>query len=93
MNNLHYCNASKEHAIALFRKNLLISKLADLGETRSKTIQTRVLTENTRTVSLGRGSPAYMPPEKSTDKVIKSASIEQLQAIDVWTFALTTFMK
>ena len=93
MDNLHYYNASKEDVITLFTKNPLISKLADLGEVRSKIIQRRVLTENTRTVRLGRGSPAYMTPEKSIDKVIKSASIEQLQAIDVWTFALTTFMK
>ena len=27
------------------------------------------------------------------DKVMKSASIEQLKTIDVWAFALTTFMK
>ena len=51
-----------------------------------------MLTENTRTVSLCRGSPAYMAPEISIDKVMKSASIEQLKAIDVWAFALTTFM-
>ena len=84
VNNLHYCNASQEDAIDLFRKNPLTCKLADLGEVRSKIIQTRVLTENTRTVSLCRGS--------SIDKVMKSASIEQLNAIDVWAFALTTFM-
>ena len=30
VNNLHFCNASKEDAIALFRKNPLICKLADL---------------------------------------------------------------
>ena len=84
VNNLHYCNASQEDAIDLFRKNPLTCKLADLGEVRSKIIQTRVLTENTRTVSLCRGSPI--------DKVMKFASIEQLNAIDVWAFALTTFM-
>ena len=33
-----------------------------------------------------------MAPEISIDKVMKSASIEQLKAIDVWAFALTTFM-
>ena len=92
VNNLHYCNASQEDAIDLFRKNPLTCILADLGEARSKIIQTRVLTENTGTVSLCRGSPAYMAPEISIDKVMKSASIEQLKAIDVWAFALTTFM-
>ena len=92
VNNLHYCNASKLDAIALFRKNLLICKLADLGEPRSKIIQTRVLTESTRTVSLCRGSPAYMAPEISIDKVMKPASIEELKSTDIWAFALTTLM-
>ena len=44
VNNLHYCNASQEDAIDLFRKNPLTCKLADLGEVRSKIIHTRVLT-------------------------------------------------
>ena len=91
VNNLHYCNASQEDAIDLFRKNPLTCKLADLGEARYKIIQTRVLTENTRIVRLCRGSPAYMAPEMSIDKVMKSASIEQLEAVDVWAFALTSF--
>ena len=38
VNDLHYCNASQEDAIDLFRKNPLICKLADLGEARSKII-------------------------------------------------------
>ena len=33
-----------------------------------------------------------MAPEISIDKVMKSASIKQLKAIDVWTSALTTFV-
>ena len=65
VNNLHYCNASQEDVIDLFRKNSLTCKLADLGEARSKIIQTRAFTENTRTVSLCRGTPAYMAPEIS----------------------------
>ena len=32
VNNLHYCNASQEDAIDLFRENLLTCKLADLGK-------------------------------------------------------------
>ena len=92
MNNLHYSNASPEGPIDLFRKNPLTCILAYLGEARSKIIQTRVLKENTRTVTLCTGSPAYMTPEISIDKVMNSASVEQLKAIDVWAFALTTFM-
>ena len=82
VNNLHYCNASQEDLIDLFRKNPLTCILGDLEEARS----------NTRTVSLYTGSPAYMAPEISIDKVMNSASVEQLKAIDVWAFALTTFM-
>ena len=92
VNNLHYSNASQEDTIDLFRKNPLTCKLADLREARSKIILRRVLKENTRTVSLCRGIPGYMTPEISIYKVMNSASIEQLKAIDVWTFALTTFM-
>ena len=66
----------------------MICELTDLGEARTKIIQRRVLTENTKTVSLCRGIPAYMAPEISIDKVMKSASIEQLKAIDVWPFVL-----
>ena len=39
-----------EGPFALFRKNSLICKLGNIGEARSKIIQTRVLTENTRTI-------------------------------------------
>ena len=92
VNNLHYCNASQEDAIDVLRKNPLTCKLADLGEARPKIIQVRVLTENTRTVSLCRGCVAYMAPETSIDKVMKSASIEQLKAVDIWAFALATLM-
>ena len=66
----------------------MICELTDLGEARTKIIQRRVLTENTKTVSLCREIPAYMAPEISIDKVMKSASIEQLKAIDVWPFVL-----
>ena len=92
VNNLHYCNASQEDAIDLCIKKTLICKLADLGEARSKIIQTCVLTENTRTISFCIGRSTYMAPEISIDKVMKSASTEQLKAIDVWAFALATFM-
>ena len=69
MNDLHYCNASQEDAIDLFRKSPLTCKLAVLREGLSKIIQTRVLTQNTRTVSLCRESPAYMAPEISIYKL------------------------
>ena len=93
MSNLHYCHARQEDAIALFIKNPLICKLANLGKARSKCIPTRVLTENTRTDILCREDPAYMAPEISViDTVMKSKSIDQLKAIDVWAFTLTTFM-
>ena len=91
--NLHYCNATQEDDIVLFRKIPLICKLAGLSESRSIIIHTRVLTENTRNISLCRGSPAYIAPEISIiDKVRKSSSVEQLKAIDVWTFDLIIFM-
>ena len=91
--NLHYCNATQEDDIALFRKIPLICKLAGLSESRSIIIHTRVLTENTRNISLCRGSPAYIAPEISIiDKVMKSSSVELLKAIDVWTFDLIIFM-
>ena len=83
VNNIHYCDTRQEDAIDFFRKISLTCKLADLGEARSKITQTRVLTQNTRTVSLCRGSPVYMAPEISIDKVMKSASIEQLKVIVV----------
>ena len=81
MNNLHYCNASQEDAIDLFRKNPLTCKLADLGEALYKIIQTRVLTENTRTVRLCRGSPAYMAPEMSIDKVMNLHRLSNLRLL------------
>ena len=59
-------------------KKTLICKLADLGEARSKIIQTCVLMENTRTISFCIGRSAYMAPEISIYKVMISASIKQL---------------
>ena len=77
----------------IFKSEPIICKLADLGEARSKLLQTRVISNNSCTHFIRGGSPAYMAPEILVEEsILKSAGIEQLKVIDVWAFVMTFFV-
>ena len=91
---MHYNNLTDAQETAnIFKSEPIICKLAHLGEARSKLLQTRVISNNSRTHFIRRGSPAYMAPEILVEEsVLKSAGIEQLKAIDVWALVMTFFV-
>ena len=91
---MHYNNLTDAQETAnIFKSEPTICKLADLGEARPKLLQTRVVSNNSRTQFVRRGSLAYMAPEILVEEsVLKSAGIEQLKAVDVWALVITFFV-
>ena len=92
--NMHYDNLTDaQETPNIFKSEPIICKLADLGEARSKLLQTRVISNNNRTHFVKRGSPAYMAPEILVEEsILKSPGIEQLKATDVWVLVMTFFV-
>ena len=76
--NMHYDNLTDaQETPNIFKSEPIICKLADLGEARSKLLQTRVISNNSRTHFVRRGSPAYMAPEILVEEsILKSAGVE-----------------
>ena len=60
VSNMHYFNLTRETAY-IFKTEPIIGKLVELGEDRSKVLQTS--SNNSRTQFVRRASPAYMTPE------------------------------
>ena len=85
VSNMHYTNLTDAQETAnIFKTEPIICKLPDLGEARSKLLQTRVISNNSRTQFVRRDSPAYMAPEIFVEEsFLKSTRIEQLKAADV----------
>ena len=75
---MHYNNLTDARETAnIFKSGPIICKLADLGEAQSKLLQTRVISNNSRTHFVRRGSPAYMAPEILVEEsILKSAGVE-----------------
>ena len=94
VSNMHYNNLTDAQETAnIFKSEPIICKLADLGEARSKLLQTRVISNNSCTHFIRGGSPAYMAPEILVEEsILKSAEIKQLKAIDVWALVMTFFV-
>ena len=77
----------------ILKREATISKLADLGEAPSKLLQTRVISNNSRTQFVKRVRSAYMAPEILVqESILKSAGIEQLKSLDVWALLMTFFV-
>ena len=78
VSNMHYNNLiDAQETASIFKNEPIICKLADLGEARSKLLQTRVISNNSRTHFVRRGSPAYMAPEILVEEsILKSAGVE-----------------
>ena len=93
VSNMHYDNLTDaQETPNIFKSEPIICKLADLGEARSKLLQTRVISNNSRTQFVRCGSPAYMALKILVkESILKSAETEQLKAIDVWSLVMTYF--
>ena len=94
VSNMYYNNLTDAQETAnIFKSGPIICKLADLGEARSKLLQTRIISNNSRTHFVRRGSPAYMAPEILVEEsILKSADIKQLKAIELWALVMTFFV-
>ena len=94
VSNMYYNNLTDaQETVNIFKSEPIICKLADLGEARSKLLQTRTISNNSRTHFVRRGSPAYMAPEILVEEsILKSADIKQLKAIAVWALVMTFFV-
>ena len=64
VSNMHYNNYTDVLETAnIFKTEPITCKLGDLGETRLKLLQTRVISNNSRIQLVSRGSLTYMAPE------------------------------
>ena len=91
---MHYNSLTDaQETVNIFKSETIICKLADIGEARSKLLQTRVISNNNRTHFVRRDSPAYMAPEILVEElVLKSEGIEQLKATGVWALVMNFFV-
>lgn len=87
VSNSHY--AGNADVTGYWSVRPVIAKLSDFGESRSSLLQTNTLAK-TSTGRLNRGSPAYMAPEALDGSDFK-AHLQNLFAMDVWSFAMTLF--
>ena len=87
VSNLHYRNLQRVDLTVAHEKTPIVCKSRDLGEARSQATKTNILLQDSRTKALNRGSQAFMTPEILTEeKMLESACIDDLKAINVWAF-------
>ena len=93
VSNMYYKNLTDAQETAnIFKSEPIVCKLADLGETRSKLLQTRIISNNSRIHFLRHGSPAYMAPEILVEEsILKSGVVGQFKDIHVWALFMTFF--
>ena len=63
VSNLYYSSHKRSELTDLFSKDLIICKLRDFGEVRSRITQTSMTVCNTQTRFVNRGSPTFMASE------------------------------
>ncbi|XP_063954964.1 serine/threonine-protein kinase 4 homolog B-like [Lytechinus pictus] len=93
VSNQHYCHShDKQEIESIYRTDPILIKLCDFGESRSKMFHTNTILQ-TRTLGLGRGTPAFMAPEirLDSDMLPIGATMEDLMKADVWSLGMTLF--
>ena len=91
--NSHYRNLQRVDLTVAYEKIPIVCKFRDLGEARSQATKTNILLQDSRTKVLNRGSQAFMTREILTEeKMLESACIDDLKAIDVWALLMTLFV-
>ena len=78
---------------AVFQEQPIICKLGDLGKARSAFAQTCMVTWNTHTRFITRGSAAFMTPEiLIQEELLEFAGIDEMKNIDIWALLMTLFL-
>ena len=91
VSNQHYSSLSKDQMEIHFSSRPIICKLADFGESRSTSIQTKSV-YSTKTKRVDRGTPVFMSPEilVQGDKSFE-ASLDNMKSADIWALGMTFF--
>ena len=78
---------------ALFQEQPIVCKLGNLGKARSNFAQTCMVTWNTHTRFIARGSTAFMAPEiLIQEELLELAGIDEMKKIDIRALLMTLFL-
>ena len=92
VSNQHYSKIpDNEERVSKMKTCPIVCKLTDFGESRARLLQTQTMFE-TNTQRLQRGTLPFMAPEQLEGPYhIRSASQEDLMAMDIWQLGMTFF--
>ena len=78
---------------AVFQEQPIVCKLGDRGKARSAFAQTCMVTWNTHTRFITRGSTVFMAPEiLIQEELLEFARIDEMEKIDIWALLMTLFV-
>ena len=94
VSNKHYCNfSSKSEIAAAWKKEAIVCKLVDFGESRSILQQTATLAHTVTNNVKERGTLIYNAPEiVLADDTATLMTLEDLKKCDIWAAGMTFFM-
>ena len=93
VNNHYYSSLNASRLNAVFQEQPIVCKLGDLGEARSAFAQTCMVTGNTHTRFITRGSTAFMAPKIFIqEELLEFAGIDEMKKIDIWALLMTLFL-
>ena len=85
VNNLYYSSLKASRLNTVFQEQPIVCKLGDLGEARPAFAQTFMVTWNTHTRFIARGSTAFMAPGiLIQEELLEFAGIDEMKKIDIW---------
>lgn len=91
VSNQHYCSLTSEEIDEAFKKEPVVCKLTDFGESRTEQIQTAVIKSTCATNRVGRGTPSYMAPEILTSARLEKVRSVDLKCIDIWALGMVMY--
>ena len=84
VNNHYYSSLNASRLNAVFQEQPIVCKLGDLGKTQSAFSQTCMVTWNTYTRFITRGSTAFMAPEIFIqEELLEFAEMDEVKKIDI----------
>ena len=85
INNYYYGSLKASRLHAVFQEQPIFRKLGDLGKARSAFAQTCMVTWNTHTRFITRGSTTFMTPEiLIQEELLEFAGKDEMKKIDIW---------
>ena len=90
VSNRHYIDISADQLRSVFAECPVICKLTDFGKSRSALLQTASII-HAKTMNIERGTKPYMAPEITLEGKLNCATMEDLNAIDIWALGMIFF--